>query len=140
MRSIALSLWTPLLRSEAVEFHALQYGDVAGELDDLRTDSGVTINHPGGAIDDLEELAAMISALDLVISVDNTVSHLAGALGENVWTLLPQCSEWRYPRSGTSMPWYPSMRLFRRMNGEGWEAVLDRVALALEKSFGLSTL
>jgi tetratricopeptide (TPR) repeat protein len=139
IRSIPLPLWEPLLRSDSVECYALQYGEIAGELRELHTHSRLPIKDLGAAIDDFDELAAIISALDIVISVDNTVAHLAGALGKNVWTLLPQCCEWRYPRSGTTMPWYPSMRLFRRMAGEGWEAVLDRVALALAGTFGLST-
>jgi ADP-heptose:LPS heptosyltransferase len=77
----------------------------------------------------------VLSALDLVITVDNTVSHLAGALGIPVWTLLPSSPEWRYPRSGETMPWYPSMRLFRRAPGENWEPVMTRVLEAF--SLGL---
>jgi ADP-heptose:LPS heptosyltransferase len=126
-----LTQWLALLRSEGVAFYALQYGDIASELEALRKQSGVNVMHPGGAIDDIEELAAIISTLDLVISIDNTVAHLAGALGKPVWTLLPGSPEWRYPRHGDSMPWYPSMRLFRRACGEGWEPVLARVTQEL---------
>ena len=131
VRSIPLPLWTPLLRSQGAAYYALQYGDVAAELEDLRTESGITVNQLGTAVDDLDELAAIIDALDLIISIDNTVAHLAGALGKEVWTLLPESPEWRYPRSGAAMPWYPSMRLIHRMPGEDWEPVIGRVALEL---------
>jgi hypothetical protein len=132
VRSIPLPLWAPLLRHQDIAFFALQYGDIAAELTDLRVRSGVTVKQLGTAIDDLDELAAIIGALDLVVSVDNTVAHLAGALGQPVWTLLPESPEWRYPRSGVAMPWYPSMRLIHRMPGEGWEPALGRVAIALD--------
>jgi hypothetical protein len=134
VRSIPLPLWAPLLRSKRVVFYALQYGDIAAELEDLRVRSGVSVKQLGTAIDDLDELAAIIGALDLVISVDNTVAHLAGALGQPVWTLLPESPEWRYPRSGVAMPWYPSMRLIHRMPGEGWEPVIGRAASALDET------
>ena len=133
-RSIPLPLWAPLLRTDPVAFYALQYGDISPELEALRLQSGVAVAYPGSAIHDLDELAALISALDLVISIDSTTSHLAGALGKPVWTLLPCSPEWRYPRSGESMLWYPSMRLFHRTLGEGWEPILGRVAVELSNS------
>ena len=126
-RSTVLSQWLHLLRSEGAAFYALQYGDIAGELEELRVQSGVSVTHIGGAADDIDELAAIISALDLVISIDNTVAHLAGALGKPVWTLLSCSPEWRYPRQGDVMPWYPSLRPYRRGYGEGWEPVFERV-------------
>jgi len=134
VRSIALPLWARLLRSKGAAFYALQYGNIAADVEELRIQSGLTLARLGNAIDDLDELAAIIGALDLVISVDNTVSHLAGSLGKAVWTLLPASPEWRYPRSGTQMSWYPSMRLFHRSAAEGWEAVLERVAAELAEA------
>ena len=136
VRSIALPLWARLLRSKGAAFYALQYGNIAADVEELRIQSGLTLARLGNAIDDLDELAAIIGALDLVISVDNTVSHLAGSLGKAVWTLLPASPEWRYPRSGVEMPWYPSMRLFHRSPAEGWETVLERVAAELAKTAG----
>jgi ADP-heptose:LPS heptosyltransferase len=70
--------------------------------------------------------------LDLVVAVDTGVVHLAGALGRPVWTLVYHGADWRYPRSGEQIPWYPSMRLFHQTPGEPWAAVLGRVAKALE--------
>ncbi len=127
-RSTALPQWLPVLRSAGAAFYALQYGDIAVELEEMRVQSGVTVTHLGSAVDDLDELAAIIGALELVVSVDNTVAHLAGALGRPVWTLLPCSPEWRYPRQGEPMPWYPSMRLYHRARGESWEPVMRRVA------------
>ena len=130
-RSTALPQWLPVLRCPGAVFYALQYGDITQELAELSARSGVTVRQVGDAVNDLDELAAVISALDLVISIDNTVAHLAGALGKDVWTLLPESPEWRYPRRGAAMPWYPSMRLFHRGAGEGWEPVFDRVTMEL---------
>ena len=72
-----------------------------------------------------------IEGLDLVISIDNTVAHLAGALGKQVWILLIADAEWRYGFRGETMPWYPGARLFRQREGEGWGPVLDAVAREL---------
>jgi hypothetical protein len=130
-RSTALPQWLPVLRGQGAVFYALQYGDIAHELAELSAHGGVTVRQVGKATHDLDELAAVISALDLVVSVDNTVAHLAGALGKTVWTLLPESPEWRYPRGGAAMPWYPSMRLFHRARGEGWGPVFDRVTMEL---------
>ena len=131
VRSIPLPQWASVLRHKDVAFYALQYGDIAAELEDLHVRSDAIVKCLDSAVDDLDELAAIIGALDLVISVDNTVSHLAGALGQPVWTLLPDSPEWRYPRSGNAMPWYPSMRLVHRRPGESWEPAIERVAIAL---------
>ena len=131
IRSTTLSQWQPMLRGAGAAFYALQYGDIGAELDALHDQSGVNVYRLGSAVDDMDELAAIICELDLVISIDNTVAHLAGALGKPVWTLLPCSPEWRYPRGGDDMPWYPSMRLFRRDRGEGWEPVFARVAREL---------
>ncbi len=89
-----------------------------------------------GVTSDLDDLAALISALDLVVSVDNTNVQLAGALGRPVWVLLPDSPEWRYGAGGDSMPWYPSAKLYRRDQSEDWEAVLARVVSDLADFFG----
>lgn len=133
-RSIPLSLWTPVLSDNRAAFYSLQYGETAGELAALRASHGIAVTDFGTALDDVDELAALIIALDLVITVDNTIAHLAGALGRPVWVLLPASPEWRYPRSGETMPWYPSMRLKHRALHETWDCVLERVASALRQT------
>lgn len=137
-RSIPLAQWLPLLRQSGIEFISLQYGDTAPDLAQLRDAGGVALRDFGGELDDLDELAALIGALDLVISVDNTVVHLAGALGQNVWALLTCAPEWRYRRQGADMPWYPSARLFRQLQSRAWEPVLEQVGQALQESAGMA--
>ena len=81
---------------------------------------------------DFAETAAAISNLDLVISVDTAVAHLAGALGRPVWTLLPFAPDWRWLLGREDSPWYPTMRLFRQPRRGDWGAVIRQVKLALE--------
>ena len=115
-----------------VAWVSLQHGPGDGppSLPGLRTFPGVT--------GDLDELAALLGALDLVVSVANTNVHLAGALGRPAWVLVSERPEWRYGASGESMPWYPSARLFRRDQNEGWDAVLASLAFEMERRFGPS--
>ncbi|HEV2008359.1 MAG TPA: tetratricopeptide repeat protein, partial [Burkholderiales bacterium] len=135
-RSLALAHWQALLTQPSVDFVSLQYGDVTDESAQLRDRHGVTVRSFGDEFADIDELAAAIAVLDLVISVDNTVAHLAGALGRPVWVLLPFAPEWRYLRSGDTMPWYPSARLFRQTRPREWESVLAEMAAALRQVRG----
>jgi hypothetical protein len=77
------------------------------------------------------ETAAIIANLDLVISVDTAVAHLAGALGRPVWTLLPYAPDWRWMLDRSDTPWYPTMRLFRQPKLSDWPGVLAQVAAEL---------
>lgn len=83
-------------------------------------------------IADWEDTAAIVSQLDLVVTVDTALAHLAGAMGVPVWTLLPFSPDWRWGLEGDTTPWYPSMRLFRQEAPGAWMPVLDRVIEALE--------
>jgi ADP-heptose:LPS heptosyltransferase len=80
---------------------------------------------------DFGETAAVVANLDLVISVDTAVAHLAGALGCDVWVLLPRSADWRWLRDRDDSPWYPTMRLFRQTTAGEWDASLARAAAAL---------
>ena len=84
-------------------------------------------------LNDLDELGDLISALDLVISVPNTVAHLAGALGSTIWTPLSSWPSWRWMLEGDSSPWYPSMRLYRQKQPGQWHEVLGRMGKDLRK-------
>jgi len=132
-RSIGLTDWRSLLAQPGVDFVSLQYGDVASEIAQVRDQHHVMVRSFGDDIADIDELAAAITALDLVISVDTTVVHLAGALGHPVWVLLPSAPEWRYPCGGPTMPWYPSARLFRQTKPREWAAVISRVRDAVQQ-------
>jgi ADP-heptose:LPS heptosyltransferase len=81
---------------------------------------------------DFTDTAAIVSNLDLVITVDSAVAHLAGALGKPVWTLLPFAPDWRWMLSREDSPWYPTMRLFRQSAPGDWTSVMDRVSTALK--------
>ena len=80
---------------------------------------------------DFSDTARVVSGLDLVISIDSALAHLAGALGKPVWLLLPKIADWRWRLTGETSPWYPSMRLFRQGADEDWAALAARVAVAL---------
>ena len=110
---------------------SLQYGDAAAEVQAFAETHALPVVHWPDAIDDLAQMAALISALDLVISVCNTTIHLGGALGRPVWVLAPQVPEWRYGIAGDGMPWYPSVRIFRQARAGEWPPVIERVAAAL---------
>lgn len=128
-RSMALRTLAPLLNCE-VEFVSLQ----KGVRDQDRAFLG---EHPDIAdltqhLTDFSETAALISCLDLVISVDTSVAHLAGALGAPVWTLVPFNPDWRWLLSRSDSPWYQSMRLFRQTKRGDWASVVDDVRVELE--------
>ena len=76
---------------------------------------------------DLSQTAALIANLDLVISVDTAVAHLAGAMGKGVWVLLPHAPDWRWMWGREDSPWYPTMRLIRQPVRGDWGSVIQRV-------------
>ena len=90
-------------------------------------------------VDDFADTAALISHLDLVVSVDTAVAHLAGALGKPVWILLPYAADWRWMLERNDSPWYPSMRLFRQQQAGDWAGVVDAVCDALEVAVRLAS-
>ena len=117
----------PLLSTHGVTFVSLQYGDCVTEIEQVRSRHNVALHHWQEAIDDYDETAALVSALDLVVSVQTAIVHLGGALGKPVWVMVPSSPEWRYMASGNRMPWYPSARLFRQKQGESWAPVIDQL-------------
>ena len=81
----------------------------------------------------MDDFAAQVSALDLVISTSNATVHMAGALGEKVWNLLPYIPDWRWMLKRKDTPWYPSMKLFRQTRMNNWSDVFQQVSLELNQ-------
>jgi tetratricopeptide (TPR) repeat protein len=126
-RSLPLAALAPVLKTAPAAFVSLQYGDCAAEIAQLHRDEGAALQHWPEAIADYEETAALLASLDLVISVQTAVVHLAGALGRPVWVMVPAPAEWRYMRSADVMPWYASVRLFRQHAPGDWQPVIERL-------------
>jgi tetratricopeptide (TPR) repeat protein len=131
LRSIAPDEVARLGAVPRVRWLSLQYGNAETECQELAA-RGMPIERAVEIEADLDACAAAIEALDLVISIDNTVAHLAGAIGKPLWIALPAGPEWRYGLVGDAMPWYPRARLIRQREGEGWRPVLETIHAALE--------
>jgi tetratricopeptide (TPR) repeat protein len=130
-RSIDLERLLPLLRTEGAHFVDLQYTDCSEESTLLERRYGVRLVRWAQAIDDYDETAALVCALDLTLSVCTALVHLGGALGRPVWVLAPFSPEWRYGFQGETMPWYPSVTMFRQPTHGDWESVIEKAARAL---------
>jgi tetratricopeptide (TPR) repeat protein len=133
VRSLPLKDWGPILGEREVDFVSLQYTDCQDELAQLARETGVHVHHWQDAIDDYDQTAALVCALDLVVSVQTSVVHLAGALGRPVWVMLPAVSEWRYLELDGRVPWYPSMRLFRQAELGNWAPLTEQIARELAR-------
>jgi tetratricopeptide (TPR) repeat protein len=123
-RSVGLDLLAPLFDVPGVSWFSLQVGTPASDsrLIDLAPQ-----------LRDFAATAAAVSALDLVISVDTAVAHLAGALGKPVWTLIAEANDWRWLFRRADTPWYPTMRLFRQQRGRNWHPPLAEMTQELAK-------
>lgn len=131
-RSISLEILAPLLAG-GHEFHCLQ--KEIRPLDAELIAQGLNIHRHDAHIDSFSDTAALISLMDLVISVDTSVAHLAGALGKNTWVLLPKAPDYRWLLARSDSPWYPTLRLFRQKNRHDWAAVVAEVTTTLHSHF-----
>jgi len=127
-RSMGFDTLRPLFDRPA-SFVSLQLGEAAAQW---QPPPGVQALDPGGELTDFAETAALIAALDLVITVDTSVAHVAGAVGTPVWVLSRFSSCWRWLMQRDDSPWYPSMRLFRQARPGDWGELVTRVATALD--------
>ena len=133
-RTLSLPALLPVLSVPGVRWINLQYGKRAGEIAELREASGIDIVDWPEAIDgDYDETAALVSALDLVISVCTSVVHLTGALGRPAWVMTALVPEWRYGLHGSTMPWYPQVRLFRQVSQGDWDPVVSGIERGLRQ-------
>jgi hypothetical protein len=132
-RSIPLELWGPIFQVSGVRFVNIQYGPAAAESIPAQRRFGISLDDGADCdpLQNLDDFAAKIAALDLVVSVDNSTVHLAAALGRPVWTLLPFAPDWRWMLDRETTPWYPTMRLLRCRTADNWTALLQRTARLL---------
>lgn len=126
-RSIALARFAPLLAGGS--FVSIQRDLRDGDAEALARLPNVT--HVGDALSDFDDTAAVMALADLVIAVDTSVVHLAGAMGRPVWVLLPFQPDWRWLLDRDDSPWYPTARLFRQPKPGDWESVIAQVKDAL---------
>jgi hypothetical protein len=133
LRSMKLEQFSQLFNVPGVKFFSLQKGTPAMELDSIFTGTVIDL---GRYLEDFADTAAAIQELDLVISMDTAVAHLAGALAKPVWTLIPFAPDWRWMLDREDSPWYPTMRLFRQSAPGDWMSVIERVAEELQTLAG----
>lgn len=133
-RSMPADLLAPLVEIDGVSFYSLQVKapatnrmspEMAGHVVDLEPHVG-----------DFADTAALIDQLDLVITIDSSVAHVAGALGVPCWIMLSYVTDWRWLKGRDDSPWYPSVRLFRQKTPGDWQDVVARVAEALSEKVG----
>src|SRR5262249_17002328 len=138
--SIPLNLFATLANVKGVQLISLQKGvgpeelpTIAGQFSVL--DLGSRLDEVSGAFMDT---AAIMMNLDLVISSDTSIAHLAGALGVPVWVGLPKNADWRWLLKREDSPWYPTMKLFRQTRSAHWQDVFERMRRALANAVSRS--
>jgi hypothetical protein len=119
-----------LLQLQDAAFYSLQKGPATEQFQDLPPNTKLI--DLDAEQRDFADTAAIVSNLDLVISVDTSVAHLAGAMGKPVWILLRYVPDWRWLLGREDSPWYPTARLFRQPTLDAWDPVVDRVGAELE--------
>lgn len=127
-RSMTLDMLAPLAQP-GVTFFSVQKGPTEGCA--LTPPAGMDMVSLSAEINDFEDTAAILAEVDLLISIDSSPIHLAGALGCEAWVMLPLLPDWRWLQDRDDTPWYPSVRLFRQTEWARWDQVIDRVAAAL---------
>ncbi len=128
-RSMTLSDLAPVTNVGGIALVVLQKGE--GQRQTGSYYGRAPLIHLSAEIGDFEDTMAIIDGLDLVLTVDTSVAHLAGAMGKKVWIMLPWASEWRWLLDRTDSPWYPTARLFRQPVAGNWRAAAEQVAAAL---------
>lgn len=131
-RSLDLSLLAPLFALPCLRWISLQYGDFDGlEEQAALAHAPLLIDRGVNQFTSMDRFAAQMAAMDLVISIDNSTVHLAGALGVPTWLLLPFAPDWRWRQEGEKSAWYEGLRLFRQPQIGDWSSVVRSVRTAL---------
>jgi hypothetical protein len=131
-RSLPASVLAPLTDIANVRYFALQKTASGSGFADLPPE--LTATDLADGFEDFAETAAALMALDLVVTVDTAVAHLAGALGRPVWILVSKVPDWRWGETGSTSLWYPSARVFRQTAAGVWDDVIAEVAQALREA------
>ena len=131
-RATPLAWFAPWSSIPGVQLFGLQKGPAADLLECEGPPPGMTIVNLGPHIEDFADTAAAIDHLDLVVSIDTSVAHLAGAMGKPVYMLLPQPADWRWLERRTDSPWYPTMRLMRQETPGEWAAPMTQAVRAID--------
>lgn len=124
VRSTSLRFFIPLGEIDGLKLYSLQKGEY---LIQLENDGAGSITDLSGIMEDFYDTALVVKNMDLIITVDTAVAHLAGALGIKVWLLIPQYPDWRWQLERADSPWYPSMRIFRQNRQGYWQDVFEKV-------------
>ncbi|MBT5048724.1 MAG: glycosyltransferase family protein [Rhodospirillaceae bacterium] len=135
-RSVPLQAFTPLSELSGIRLISLQQSPGCSQMDDVPwgnriTNLGDDIDQESAFIDS----AAILATVDLVVTSDTAIAHLAGALGVPVWMALAHVPDWRWGLTGTTTPWYPTMRLFRQETRGDWDSVFNNIAAAIKEQF-----
>lgn len=130
IKTCPLEKWAPLLDVPGLQWFSVQKGDAAAAVHQVAAKQANLIDLTRH-IEDFGDTAALLDQLDLLISIDTSVPHLAGALGKPVWLLLPYFSDWRWMLKRSDSPWYSSFRLFRQYQPGQWEPVIAQIRQAL---------
>jgi Flp pilus assembly protein TadD len=128
-RSMTLEILGPLADIPDIRFVSLQKGAPSQQAE--TPPPGMLLFEATDLIKSFDDTAALLSHVDLLITVDTSVAHLAGAMGKPVWVFIPDPPEWRWLEKRSDTPWYPSMRLFRRTGDEPWSNVVNQMVVAL---------
>ena len=131
-RATPLAWFAPWSAIPGVRLFGLQKGPAADLLEREGPPPGMAIDNLGGEFRDFADTAAAIAHLDLVVSIDTSVAHLAGAMGKPVYLLLPHVPDWRWLLGRVDSPWYPSMRLFRQELPDDWSAPMTAAARRID--------
>jgi len=130
-RSLTLERLLPILRLPGFRFVNLQYTDVQEEMRAFESRHGLKVQHWQEAIDDYDQTAALVTALDGVLTVCTAIVHLTGSLGRPALVMVPFGADWRYGASSERMIWYPSVRLLRQQRLGDWSTVFEEVSRRL---------
>ena len=128
-RTRELSVFAPLAVVEGVDFVSLQTGREAEQ----GSPAGMKLLRFDLPMSDFSQAAGLIANLDLVISIDTAIAHLAGAMGKRAWTLVPRPCDWRWLLEREDSPWYPTMRLFRQERYGSWDGAIARLSNELNR-------